>query len=208
MKLNTPFTNYHLNRLGRDLKELIKYPFWKIHSKDKPDNHLYKRKRIRLLNKSRDYKVFIETGTFYGQMIFAVKNIFETIISVELFQDLYLLNHEIFKNSNKVKIFQGDSSSRLAEMIGSRKGGILFWLDGHYSGSGTGMGELTSPILKELKIIKDKKLEKSCILIDDIRLFNGSDGYPTLAEAILLLKEIDSSSDPYIDKDCLITYIY
>ena len=49
----------------------------------------------------------------------------------------------------------------------------LFWLDAHYSG-----GEQT-PIVKEIDIVL-KDNPKHIILIDDARLFDGTNDYPTL----------------------------
>jgi hypothetical protein len=59
---------------------------------------------------------------------------------------------------------------------------INFWLDGHYSGSGTYRGPVTTPIVKELEIISDfmDNFFSVNIFIDDFRLFvNQSTDYPT-----------------------------
>ena len=58
----------------------------------------------------------------------------------------------------------------------------LFWLDGHYSGGVTALGTTTTPIFAELQEIELSKRKSDVILIDDIRLFNGHDGYPTLED--------------------------
>lgn len=198
---------YYLNRWIRDFREFIKYPFWSTSSIIGPDNHIYKRRRIRNLNLDRKYSNFIETGTFYGQMINAVYKNFSKILSVELFDELFELNQKIYKNDSKVQVFHGDSALLLGKMIDTVKNDIIFWLDGHYSGQGTGMGEQTSPIIFELDIIKSKNITNCCILIDDVRLFNGKEGYPTIEATINKLKEIDFKCTPYVDKDCLVAII-
>ena len=198
---------YYLNRWGRDFREFVNYPFWSINNIIGPDNHLYKRKRIKLINADSKYFNFIETGTFYGQMINAVYRNFSKILSVELFDVLFELNHKIYSKDDKVQIFHGDSALLLGKMVDIVKNDIVFWLDGHYSGSGTGIGEQTSPIIFELDIIKSKNLTNCCILIDDIRLFDGTDGYPTLEKTISKIKEIDDNCKPYVDKDCLVAII-
>ncbi len=92
-------------------------------------------------------------------------------------------------------------------MIDEVQDDILFWLDGHYSGQGTGIGELTSPILNELDIIQSKNLSKYCILIDDYRLFNGTDGYPSVHTVMEKIKSINSNSEIFIDKDCFVAVV-
>ena len=66
----------------------------------------------------------------------------------------------------------------------------LFWLDGHYSGGATANSG-KSPIMDEVATILESDLEH-VLLIDDIRLFDGTDGYPTLSE----LRELVMSSRP------------
>lgn len=198
---------YYFNRWGRDIRQLITFPFWSLSKGNGPDNHFYKRNRVLKLNKNKKYKNFIETGTFYGQMVNAVYGNFSKILSVELYDKLFFLNQMAYKNDAKVQIFQGDSAVTLGTMIDAVNDSILFWLDGHYSGQGTGIGLQTSPIIYELDIIKNKELKNCCILIDDVRLFNGLDGYPSIEETIIKLKEIDSNCSPYVDLDCLVAII-
>jgi hypothetical protein len=60
----------------------------------------------------------------------------------------------------------------------------LFWLDAHYSAGITAKGEGNTPIEEELKhIFGHECAENNVILIDDARVFNGSNDYP-LIEAV------------------------
>lgn len=198
---------YYFNRWSRDIREVIVYPLWYLRKANGADNHFYKRNRIHKLNIGRKYANFIETGTFYGQMVSAVHGHFNKILSVELFDKLFFLNQSAFENDKKVKIFHGDSASMLGEMIDEVKDNILFWLDGHFSGQGTGIGIQASPIIYELDIIEDKKLKNICILIDDVRLFTGEDGYPTLEQTTNKIKSTYPNCNLYIDRDCLVAII-
>jgi hypothetical protein len=201
--------SFYFNRKIRDLRELILFPSWYFSNTKgtSPDNHFYKRKRILNIREKYGYTKLIETGTFYGQMISALKGSFDNIYSVELAEYFYLMNSESFKNNNKIKIYKGDSGTKLSEMITDAGDNIIFWLDGHFSGGNTAMGEITSPIIAELEIIKNKNLKNTCILIDDLRLFNGTDGYPTLALVEKLLKEISRDVQISYDRDCIISII-
>jgi len=64
----------------------------------------------------------------------------------------------------------------------------MFWLDGHWSGDGTAQGFCNTPIMKELKAIKDNGITDAVILVDDICCFHPDMdeiaeialGYPTV----------------------------
>ena len=191
-------------RTLRNIQAGIKYPFWILKGRPAPDNHLAKKKRILKIFKEGDYTTFIETGTFYGQMLKFSSNFFEKSISIEIYKPLYEMNNRDFKNNNKVAILFGDSSTQLKKALELSTGKIIFWLDGHYSGDGTGKGRQTSPIIDELENIKKHKRKDHCILIDDARLFNGTDGYPTLEETKNSLLMINQDYKVYIDHDCIV----
>jgi len=56
----------------------------------------------------------------------------------------------------------------------------LFWLDAHWSGSGTATSDLGTPILAELTAILAGAPTGSVVLIDDHREFvRGATDYPT-----------------------------
>lgn len=193
-----------LGRFLRNSRAEISYPFWSVLGRPAPDNHIFKRKRIRSIGALFACETFIETGTFYGQMIDAVKEHFHRVLSVELFEPLFHLNQLAFSDQPQVRIYLGDSSTRLQDMLSDAGGRILFWLDGHYSGEGTACGDRVSPILRELDIIKNLARHDHCILIDDARLFLGEDGYPTLEVTKAKLLEINPSYKITIDHDCIV----
>lgn len=196
-----------IGRTVRNIKSLIEYPFWMLTEKKAPDNHIFKKRRVLKIAREKKCQTFIETGTFYGQMLSFASKHFDLAMSVELFEPFYKINLEDFKNNKKVQVFLGDSSSKLNEMIKKSEGKILFWLDGHYSGQGTACGTKVSPILDELEIIKNSDRKDNCILIDDARLFTGLDGYPTIEEARNKLLSINKNYKIYIDHDCIVSVI-
>ncbi len=194
-----------VGRTVREIKALLEYPIWIARGKPAPDNHIAKKSRILKLSKEYNCSIFIETGTFYGQMLKFASKHFNLAMSVELFQPLYEINFNDFKKEKKVKIFLGNSANKLSEMMENTEEKILFWLDGHYSGNGTACGEQVSPIISELLTIKTHKRNDHCILIDDARLFNGHDGYPTLEETKNALLSINENYQIYIDNDCIVS---
>jgi hypothetical protein len=168
------------------------------------DNHVYKIKRIKRLARIYGCQSFIETGTFVGQTVSAVQRHFQRVLSVELSESLYQQNRRSFLVKPNVTILHGDSETLLGGMIDQATGRILFWLDGHFSGGITAQGKLITPIMNELMIIQSKSRKDDCILIDDVRLFNGEEGYPKLAVVKNALYDICPEYDIDIDHDCLV----
>lgn len=196
--------SFRLGRLLRNLREAAKYPLWSVLAQSGPDNHFYKIARIRRIAKAHNCSTFIETGTFFGQTVAAVKESFGTIYSVELSEMLFKENCDYFSGVSSIRLFHGDSADRLGEMVDDAHGKILFWLDGHFSSGVTAHGESITPIAKELDILASKKRTNDCILIDDVRLFDGTGGYPTLASVEAAVRKIAGDYRITYDRDCLV----
>lgn len=127
-------------------------------------------------------RIFIETGTYEGEMVAAMQKRFHTIHSIEIFEPLFRMAVEKFSGSKHIHLHHGDSEDLLPAILETVDEPALFWLDAHYSGEGTGRGHIDSPIIKELKWIFAHPVKDHVILIDDARQFLGKDGYPTLEE--------------------------
>lgn len=151
-----------------------------------PVPHAVKRKILRGIVVKNRIKTFVETGTYKGYMIDAVKNIIPEIYSIEI--DNFLANKaaERFKRFKNISIINGDSSKEITEIITKLENPTLFWLDAHFSGGITGKGDEDSPLKRELKLIKEKTPAGSIVAIDDIGDCNGQNGYPSLEEIMCL----------------------
>jgi hypothetical protein len=128
--------------------------------------------------------VFVETGTFIGNTLMGLKDSFKQLFSIELDRGIYKLAKERLKNFEHIQIFYGDSSKVLPEILRDLKTPALFWLDAHYSSGVTAKGELQTPIMRELKAIFTHSNKQHCILIDDVKDFNGLNDYPTADEIL------------------------
>jgi hypothetical protein len=168
-----------------------------------PDNAIVKRRRIIRVAREHQCETFVETGTFYGQTLDAVHCVFSRSFSCELSARLFELNFMAFRDTEDVRVLFGDSADVLRQILPNCSGRILFWLDGHYSGGETAIGSCICPALMELDAIKMDARRDHCILIDDARLFTGSAGYPSMAEVLSKLREINSSYVIELDGDCL-----
>lgn len=153
-----------------------------------PPPTFLKHEVLRGYAKTFGIKTFVETGTYKGSTIFALRDCFDTLYSVELSEILYKKALQRFKNDPKVHLFQGDSGEKLAEIVKLLDAPALFWLDGHYSGGETAKGDKETPIRKELKTIFDSHFPH-VVIIDDAREFLGTHDYPELSEIASLARE-------------------
>lgn len=147
-----------------------------------PPPNKEKEKIIKDYAKQFSIDVLIETGTFVGSMIYAVKNSFKEIFSIELDHNFFELNKIFFANDPHIHIIEGDSGNILPKLLETIRRACLFWLDGHYSGKGTAKGKLETPIMQELQGIFAHTISDHVILIDDAKDFTGSNNYPTIEE--------------------------
>ena len=156
--------------------------------------HLFKRKLIRNLQKITNTSTFIETGTYKGEMVEALRNNFKALYTIEIDQTLFSDAKKRLEKYKNIKVLNGDSAEVLGEILKSQNENIIFWLDAHYSGGVTSMSNVHTPIEKELETIfryeKDKN-KKCYLLIDDARCFTGENDYPTIER----LKEISNQNN-------------
>ena len=141
-----------------------------------------KHREIKKYCKEFDIDILVETGTYKGDTIEAVKDCFETIYSIELSQKLYEECSERFKDETKINLINGDSSEEIENIVNNLKEPAVFWLDAHYSGGETTHSSKATPVKDELDKIFESEYN-NVILIDDARDFiNGNQNYPGLEQ--------------------------
>ena len=136
-----------------------------------------------------DYSIFVETGTYLGNMLFFQVDRFNKLYSIEIDRTLYKNAIRKFKEFEKVEILKGDSSEILPKILNKIDKKAIFWLDaecfGQFSVYGlvSGMGEEKRPLYKELNLILNQN-QKHIIIINlkDIVEHNGYDvnNYPSI----------------------------
>ncbi len=143
-----------------------------------PMDHSYKEKTVRKYAEKYDCNAFLETGTYRAEMDRNVYDSFEYLATVEIQRFIYEENVEKLRGYSKLHLYNGDSSIQIPVMLddikkhfSGEKYKVCFWLDGHYSAGETGRGEKDTPIMEELKGIKDADIGHCVILIDDARCF-------------------------------------
>lgn len=154
---------------------------WEKNGRPLPPPHVYKENVVREYARKYGCEYFVETGTYLGDMVRSQISSFKVVSSVELSEELYNRAKRLFKRYNNVRMYQGDSTKKLSQMVDDlpQKEHILFWLDGHYSEDITARGDKDTPIMEEMDCLLNS-VSNCVILIDDARCFLGKNDYPTL----------------------------
>ncbi|TAN58436.1 hypothetical protein EPN15_00980 [Patescibacteria group bacterium] len=184
----------------RHRKELI---LWDKNEKPVQPPHLIKRDIVREYAKKFNLNIFIETGTYLGEMIGAMRRIFKEIYSIELDPVLCDRAKKKFAKSRHINIYCGDSGIVLPQILSKQTTPCLFWLDAHYSAGITAKGELETPIIKELNQILDHPVKEHVILIDDARCFTGENDYPTIEGVTQLVSSKRSDLVTHVENDII-----
>lgn len=153
--------------------------------------------------------VFVETGTFLGETTKEASFVFDEVYSVELSSSLYERCATSLKNEKNIYLYQGDSALFLQNLLPSLKdrGTIIFWLDAHYSSGITVRGKKDTPVVEELKAIKESCIHDGIVLIDDMRHFYTTDcDYPSFTRTCELLLDINPQYKLALLGDVLIAF--
>jgi hypothetical protein len=126
-------------------------------------------------------RIFVETGTYKGKMVYAVMPHIKEIYSIELDAIHFEKARRRFAGYSNIHIIRGQSGELLPEVLRDINEPALFWLDPHYSGGSTTKGDLETPIIQEMScILNHNRAKQHIVLIDDARCFVGKNDYPTL----------------------------
>src|SRR5262249_6376261 len=148
---------------------------------------------------------------------------FDNVITVEIYPPNFEKVQPKFYSHSNIHSYLGNSSELIANLGNTLEGTVLFWLDAHYSGEGTGMTdsansgspEAITAIREELTAIYHVGLQDCVILIDDIRgfgtqindhIFLGCWAYPTVQEVKTALLKINPQFNIALLGDMLLAY--
>jgi hypothetical protein len=151
--------------------------------------HWKKQKTILFYKKRFSPDIMVETGTYRGDMVSAMKGNFRKIYSIELSDELYKKAADKFGRDKHIKLFLGDSAKVLPDILSEIKEPSLFWLDAHYSAGITAKGEKNTPVFQELETILNHPVRNHVILIDDAVSFVGEHDYPRIEALDELIKK-------------------
>jgi hypothetical protein len=166
----------------RRRRQRAEFQRWDREGRLSPPPHLVKQNLVRRYAKQHQCDTLVETGTYRGDMLLAMERTFRQMYSIELQPELHRRAAEMFRGRPHVKLLHGDSGVRIADVLNELDRPALFWLDGHFSAGRTAKGDLNTPISAELDSILSHPVQDHVVLIDDARLFKGTEDYPTVEE--------------------------
>ena len=178
-----------LSRWIVDLKTRLDHLRWKFSGEERQAlSAVAKRRMILDALRSRDLRTVVETGTFLGDTTYFLSSRGYRVVTIEVDPRLANLARARFDGDDHVQAVEGDSGTLMPELIAKLDQPVLFYLDGHYSGTGTGKGEHETPVVKEVEAILAGARDGSFVIIDDARCFGAWPDFPPLAEFLALLR--------------------
>ncbi len=167
---------------GLSPAEIGKILDWVAQGLPAPPPHTVKQAVVRTYAGRYGARVMVETGTYFGAMVEAMKNDFDHIYSIELSRQLYENAAARFCGDARITLIQGDSGTAIGGVLKALARPALFWLDGHWSAGVTARGDGNTPVRKELAAIFAAADLPHVILIDDAREFGRDPEYPGIDE--------------------------
>ena len=168
---------------------------WERKGKPIPPPHIVKQRVLREYAKRYELRVLVETGTYLGDMVEAMRNDFDRIYSIELSATLHQRAMTRFDGVEGIELIHGDSAVELGKLMDRMTQPTIFWLDGHFSEGATARGEEDTPIYEELRHILNAPDRRHVIIVDDARCFGTDPAYPSIEE----LSEFVKSKRPNVD---------
>jgi hypothetical protein len=165
-------------------KSLGHYPdywYWKLRGEPRRSPHLVKQRAVRDYSNRYGLRVLVETGTYYGEMVAAMRDHFDEIHSVEYDSRLARRAQKKFARRPHIHIHEGDSQRVVPELLQSLERPALFWLDAGYYGWAGLQGD-KQRLTTELEAILRHPVPGHVILMDDARGLNGQNGTLTVEQ--------------------------
>lgn len=156
------------------------YWYWIVRGRPERSPHLLKQRVVREYGEKFGLKTLVETGTYYGEMVAAMRRRFDRIYSVEFVPELAARAQHKFAGESHIRIFCGDSRVVMPEVLSLLPGPALFWLDAGYYGWVGKQGD-QQRLSAELEMILSH-LYQHIILLDDARGLTGRDGIPSVGD--------------------------
>ena len=156
------------------------YWYWILRGRPQRSPHLLKQKVVRAYGEKFGLKTLVETGTYYGEMVAAMKSRFEHIYSIEFVPELAERATKKFARYPHIRILCGDSRVEMPKVLALLSAPALFWLDAGYYGWVGKQGDQRR-LSAELEMILSHPFPH-VILLDDARGLTGRDGIPSVGD--------------------------
>ncbi len=160
-------------------------------------------KLVKTLQKQYNINIFVETGTYMGGTSVWASDHFKKVITIENSRSIFEKTSNRYKNVENIDFLYGNSKEHLKNIVLSLDEVAIFWLDAHWSGGETYGINDECPLIEEIKIINNTKLNH-IILIDDARLFIKPPPPPHKPEQWANISQIISQINEIENRYCFI----
>ncbi len=144
-----------------------------------------------------DLRVFVETGTYYGDTAAWAASHFDSVTTIECSREIHQVAARRHGNMRNVNFILGDSRAVLRTIVPKMSSPAIFWIDSHWSGGQTYGANDECPLLDEIRAVQTGRCTHF-VLIDDARLFASPpprphrlDKWPSIDQVIKALKSCD-----------------
>ena len=140
---------------------------------------------LRRVGRRTGARWLIETGTFLGVTAARCARVFDRVITIELDADLAHRARTYLQRFRNVEVLEGDAAQLLPAIVArdEMREAVVF-LDGHFSGGNTALGDVPEPAIAELQILAQSADRICGIVVDDFRLFGTEASFPSKADLI------------------------
>jgi hypothetical protein len=171
------FTRESLSGIKQHVRALWTYD----HGRVGPPAPRTKRRQLLGLFREGRHDVIVESGTYLGGTVEAFLDHAARIVSIELDPALAEQAAGRFAGQPHVQIVHGDSTVELPRALRGIAEPPLVWLDGHFSGGVTALGDESEPAATILDLLAREGLPHgTTVVVDDLRLFGADPAWPSL----------------------------
>lgn len=150
---------------------------------------LTKLQALTRLRKTTGATTIIEVGSYKGVTTRRLSRFYEQVLSIEIDPVLCEQARRRCATRRNVTIYEGDGKAVLSQLAATVRKCVLF-LDGHFSGEGTGHGDEPEPVLAELNVVRPCIDNFVGVVVDDFRLFGVERGWPRKSQVMSMLEQI------------------
>jgi hypothetical protein len=112
------------------------------------------------------------------------------VFTIEIDQALADAARAFLASRSNVEVICGDAVTELPRLFACHEvGSAIVFLDGHFSGVGTGCGEMPEPAIEELRALRVHSSAIGAIVVDDFRSFGQEPNFPKKSELIRFAEE-------------------
>src|SRR5229473_2047822 len=112
----------------RQLRRRVELWNWQRHGRPTPPPPLAKQRLLKEYGRQFSLSTLIETGAYRGDMVYACRNTFAKIVSIELDNILFEEAQRRFARYSHIAILHGDSGQILRQILPTINESCLFWL--------------------------------------------------------------------------------